>query len=416
MIRHSQINPYYSQTFCGENLSYFKQGAVVLPENADKFLGKYRLKTTKEILDTNLRPLATDEHIEKNLRRFEQEFAKQAKEYITDPSKEYKPYNCNFSQTSDAIEYIKKDSLHNAELSEFLLESYQKKGGLKNFICNKIIDCTTQKKMQFLYKLKAKYLDSNLSINTQKIIQRIYDDFGVIVFTDNNANNALAIYNALQCAYKTAKSVGDKVPELKLIDIVSIYKKSQGAFYNNDYKIVSINPKDLNIIDTHLKHEISGHALHDYNDRSIFNEFARKYLENPISKYFREQKVKFNFSNFAALFEAYEKGDKEAYSLKDPLEFVACLKESSNFIDFAKASRKVFEIHQKRALAISPNNFSALNSLIETSKDVFKEIQNALEVCHAPRGFFADRIMLPDDFKGTWKEFGENLLKQARRV
>ena len=156
--------------------------------------------------------------------------------------------------------------------------------------------------------------------------------------------------------------------------------------------------------------------MHDYNDRSIYNELAGKYLKNPISKYFQEQKVKFNFRNFESLLEASGKGDKVAYSLQDPLEFVASLKESSNFIDFAKASGKVFEIYQKRALAINPNNFSVLDSLIETSKDVFKEIQNALEVCHAPRGFFADRIILPEGFKGTWKEFGESLLKQARRV
>jgi len=208
----------------------------------------------------------------------------------------------------------------------------------------------------------------------------------------------MAIYNALQDAHKTALSVGDKGPKLKLIDTVSMYnpeKKLTTGFYNA-IGIVSNNPEHINLLGSTLKHEVSGHASPFNNDREFAKGLYAKYSKTSVTQYAEEKGISLQSGILEKLKLRLTKVFKKAkiknykqqinYALCNPLEFVAVLKQYSNSIDFAKMPA-----------------------------DDFEELKKLLEACGTPKGFFADRIMLPKKYKSTqWKKFGQELLRQVK--
>jgi hypothetical protein len=412
-------------SFCGDD--YFKQGAVVQPQDADKFVKEHAFTTTKQILQTKLRQLPDDAEIDKMLGQFRNKaFVQKAREYLANSALEHEPYYEWLCSTNEAVKKIKGNKkfgefllkllnpiafinksikakvdkrAKRAKFYESIVKSYEK-AGLKNFIGNRAVnhpystDAQEKSMLDFLHLIKSKYLDSGLSDDVKKIIQRIYDDFGVIAFSANDTDHASAIYNALQDARKTALSVGDKPPKFNLVDAVSMYtydKRSVGGFYI--ISMVSHNSKYIDNISDILKHEM-GHALHYDNNRDFLNKLFYKYRKTPVMEYAKKKGIRLKQDFVEVLTRVFEKAkikdykDEIDYALSNPLEFVAVLKQYSNSIDFANMPANAFE-----------------------------QLKKLLEACGAPKGFFADRIMLPKNLNPTdWKKFGQELLKQAKHA
>ena len=402
---------YGSVSFRGE-VPYFKEGVVVRPQDRNGFMQRCAFKTEKQILQTKLRPLPTDEYIKKSGLQLDYGFISQVADYTLNPSQYFPPYHPFLENNKTNVEKIFKkaqeiksfpfdlnedddfkiariQSKNLLEHEQFILNDY-KKIGLKDFICRQTLNSQNDKtKMNFLYLLKTKYFDSALSKNVKKVVQRAYDDFGVIIFPVNDKQIAMNIYDSLQVAYKTAMSVGDKIPKIKIIDAASMYKSTikSSAFYNCDVGLVGINPVNFDTINLALQHEISGHALHYSNNmRQYVNQ---DYNKLPLDKYLEGKGIELHhhdyYFNVYKLFKNAnipDYTDMLDYMITDMHEFVAVLKEHLNFLPFDKLEGSL------------------------------EKVQVLLEACSAPRGFFADRVILPQEFKpNQWKEFAEQVAK-----
>ncbi len=196
-----------------------------------------------------------------------------------------------------------------------------------------------EKKLKFLYSLKLKYFDSDLSENVKKIVQRVYDDFGVMIFPVDNKDVAMKIYEALEEAHKIAASVGDKTGNLKIIDTTSIYRRDKyGALFSTDF--VGINPNSLKDINNLLRHEISGHVSHHVNSKEYYDNYSCE--KQNVKKYLEAKKIDVDFDIIKNLFMQSKENpkntdyiiDKIFYMIKSPLKFVAVIKQFSSSLPF----------------------------------------------------------------------------------
>ena len=398
---------------------YFKQGAIVQPKDCERFIKKYAFTTEAQLAQTQLRPIPTDKEIANKIRNFstQNKFIKHAQDYIQNPNKEHVAYNYYLENNIESIkkvfqyahETIESPSSSETEISishnlveheKFILNDYKKRG-LKDFIINQIVSPTTdKKKIKFLYTLKTKYFDSDLSDEVRKIVQRIYDDFGIIMFPANNKKIATKVYHYLEEAHKIPLSVGDKIPHIKVIDMTSIYKTDylhgSGNYDCSGY--ISSSLMFLNEMDNTLKHEISGHAMHYSNNKKYYEKVLKNGNKIHLHKYFKEKGVEFDFLTLNLLFQESKIPDYKnemKYMMKDPLEFVAVIKEHSNFLPF------------------------------DTLEGTLKKVQKMLEALSTPKGFFADRVILPKEFAPSqWKEFATkmgittnlNILQRCKQI
>jgi hypothetical protein len=393
------------------NSSYFKQGAIVPPRQRQRFIKKFAFTTEAQLIQTKLRSIPSDFQIKLQMSKFDSQSSliKNIQEYTQNPTKGHWAYDEYLETDSANVKHKFNDVADLAKFpplkdetelqvrcekllphKQFILNDYKKRG-LKDFIINELIsDALSQKSKHLVYLIKTKYFDSDLSEEVRKIVQRVYDDFGIIIFPLNDKKETLKIYDSLQEAYKTAKSVGDKPPSIKFIDMTSMYKSKipYAGFYDGFYRFVSINPMYLNNTSLTLKHEISGHALHHNNNRNYFETTIQHFKHKDVKKYLDERQIKSDFSNFELLFEKSKilKYSNELIAImSDTLEFVAGLKENINFINF------------------------------DTVENSFKNTKKILQACAAPRGFFADRVVLPHNFEPSqWKQFADKALKSLR--
>jgi len=418
---------YGSVSFRGEVEPYFKQGAIVSSQDSAEFMKKYAFTTEKQILQTKLRPLPTDEYIKeiafrpqltkeeikKSIIAFDKRFIAWVEHHAQASPQDFPPYHPSFennktnveknfkkaqeiisfplgSNEDDDFKIARIQSQNLLEHEQFILNDYNKRG-LKDFICGQILYSSPDKeKTGVLYSLKTKHFDSDLSEDVRKVVQRAYDDFGVIIFPVNDKQIAMNIYDSLQVTHKTAMSVGDKIPEIRIIDAASMYKSTvnSAGFYNYNAGLVGINPVNFDEINPLLQHEISGHALHYSN--SMLQYVKKDYNKLPLGEYLNGKGIQLyqpNYFNLHTLFKEANipyRHDKIDYMITSMHECVAVLKEHLNFLPFDKLEGSL------------------------------EKVQELLEACSAPKGFFADRVILPKEFKpNQWKELAEQI---ARRI
>jgi hypothetical protein len=419
MLINTQINlknniishkPQKSSHFCGL-IPYFKHGAIITPENNDEFVKKYAFTTKKQILQTPLRPLPTDKEISNQILKlnFDNPILKNIFSYMQNPSKAHPVYdefletderkiqlmlqglydvmNSSISQNPTDNQKILKEGVKTfEEHKKFILHEYKKRG-LKDFLISQLFNSKTDKNtVDLIYLIKTKYFDANLDEDVKKIVQKTYDDFKIILFPVNDKNLTLSVYDAIQEAYKIPLSVRDVAPKIKVIDTTSIYKfhVDGTGFYDQIHNAVNVNPIYLNEINTTLKHEISGHAMHYIKDPKEYITLFRPSL----TEHLKTNGLKLNFFKLYRLFNKsrildYQK--RIRHMSEDPLEGVATLKEYLNIFNFEK---------------------------VENS---FKIVQEILEVCKAPQCYFADRIILPKQFKPSqWQEFSKIILQNLK--
>ena len=415
----------YGALFFPEETPYFKEGVVVRPQDRDEFMQRCAFTTEKQILQTQLRPLPTDEYIKEikirpqltteeikqSLMPFDKRFIAWVEYHAQDSPQDFPSYHPYLENDKTNVEKIFKkaqeitsfplasneddnfkiariQSQNLLEHEQFILNDYNKRG-LKNFICTELLYKNPDKeKIGVLYSLKTKHFDSELSEDVRKVVQRAYDDFGVIIFPVNDKQIAMNIYDSLQVAYKTAMSVGDKTPKIKIIDAASMYKSAISAqgFYSGVARIVGINPLCFDEVNHTLQHEISGHALHYSN--SMQQYVNQDYNKLPLDKYLEGKGIQLYHPNYSNLHKLFEEAnipyhhDIIDYMITSMHEFVAVLKEHLNFLPFDKLEGSL------------------------------EKVQELLEACSAPKGFFADRVILPKEFKpNQWKEFAEQVAK-----